>query len=540
MNDKNFPFQILGTSDDGMLCFLDRGGRFVQRQPTGLNKDFMQTLAPLAWWHEYYRHIRASEKTKDPVDWDMARDDILHISDRSFDFSNTKGLGAWRSPDGKICFHSGETKKIMGEHPKEWVFIRKANRNVGLGSKYTDKAVRQEILLTAQNLLFETWQDAVRLLGWATLAVFSGALPWRPAVLITGPSGGGKSELVRLIVKPLLGMFRIFASGSSTEPGIRQRTAVDALPVIVEESEADTPRERENRENVFKLMRQSTSDDTPEILKGGKDGTSQSYNLKSMFLFVGISPQVEKEADENRISFCNIKSAPKGGDPNWGKNRDTLERLMTEENMAGIRSLVWDKLPKIIETTNWFEKIIQDVTGLPARTARKEAPIIAVYILIWLGIDKPKKEEVVSIVKRFYDGYTYEKRDETAEMVERILDIPVPIFETREQHTIKEMLLMLKTGERLGDHDSQLDKDLNNKEKNLIRQALFHCGVAMATDKFKDGIGIAKNHDFIMRKLGVGRGYHKQLFRHDKCANQSYPITVNSIQRGYVILEGMV
>jgi hypothetical protein len=539
------PFQILGTSDDGQLCFLDRGNRFKQTPPRALNKSFLQVLAQIEWWRENYRHHSASDKTKDPVDWDKAIDDMLEISTREFDFSNTKGIGAWRSPDGEICYHNGNPAKITGEHPDNWVFIRKSTKDIGLSAGHTSLETRKEILNTVKSLAFETWQDGIRLLCWSTLAPFAGALPWRCSGLLTGKSGGGKSAVIDYVVRPIVGNSVLFASGGSTEAGIRQMTAVDAIPVILEEVEADTQRERENRDGLFKLMRQSTSDHTPAIYKGGKDGVGQSFNLKCMFLFVGISPEVEKEADENRLFFCNIKNTPEGGDKSWVGNRKALKRLMTKQNMDGIRALIWEKLPTIIDNIHKLESVIQDETKLGGRQATAEAPLLAAYITIWLGLDNPTTGQVKRIVKEFYDGFEIERRDETREMVEKLLDISVNINEEdiRGKYTIREMLITLNKNKKQGEFDSIMDADLSASEKNIFKKTLMQCGVALSTDKYKNCIGIAKNHPFIMddkRGLGLGKGYHKQIFRHSGCVDKGYPISVNGDQRAYVILEGVL
>ena len=76
------------------------------------------------------------------------------------------------------------------------------------------------------------------LAGWTALAPFCGALPWRPHILLTGPSPSGKTTIIQRMIMPLLGGMVMAVDCGSSEAGIRQRMGADALPVIYDNADS--------------------------------------------------------------------------------------------------------------------------------------------------------------------------------------------------------------------------------------------------------------------------------------------------------------
>jgi hypothetical protein len=535
---RDFASQVMGMGNDGNIYFLDRHGWLTKCSPRSITQGFLLTLKDLHFWNECF-------PKKENPNWPLAISMVIELANGEFDPEKIKGVGAWRSKDGSICFHNGNKNQIKGECTEDWFFTRKVKKYIGLDAAHTPLNIRKEISETVQALSFQNRQEAIRVLSWATLAPFAGALTWRPALLLTGGSGSGKTEVVKLVILPLASSLVKFISGSSSEAGIRQATAIDACPIIIEESESDTVFERENRNNQMKLMRQSTSDDAPSILKGGKDGDSQTFGLRGMFAFIGIDPSIAREADANRIATANVVKPPDGGDPNWPKNRDALKRLMVKENMDGIRALVWSNLSNIIRIMDLVISAIQKETGLSSRFATAEAPLIGVYIFVWLGIEKPTGRQLSDIVKDFYKDFKQEKVDEVAEFLDRILDQAVNIFETKEAFTFRQMLEMLNTDARLGDAEDceGMDLHLSGEDKTTIKKTLGHYGIALAnSDKkgYKNAVGIKGDNVNLMRKMQLTKGYHKVLVRHDSFANNNHSINVLGSVRAHYVFNNIL
>ena len=59
------------------------------------------------------------------------------------------------------------------------------------------------------------------LLGWLVLAPVCGALNWRPHIWLTGGAGTGKTTILKLFIRPLLGGVVQSATGGTTEAGLR-------------------------------------------------------------------------------------------------------------------------------------------------------------------------------------------------------------------------------------------------------------------------------------------------------------------------------
>jgi putative DNA primase/helicase len=336
----SMPFRVLGVDDYGRAYFIGRNERMYDFALTALTKTQMLSCGPLSWFE-------ASFPKKGGVEWESALDYMIHVASmRDFDPLVIRGRGAWSENDGSICYHDGIT--TIGKPSARRMYIKKSQRDIGLTCEPMDAPVRREIAKLNSLLTYESQMDSVRLLAWSTLAPFAGALPWRPALLLTGPSASGKSTLIDYIARGISGA-ETFSGGETTEPGVRQRLGNDSSAVIIEESEADTKRKKLNRENLFSMMRQSTSNDAPIAAKGTKDGKGMFFAMRSMFLFVAIDPTVEAVADDNRIFRVNIVKASVDQSQRYLKEyKPKLRKLMTRDNCRAIRALVWRELPNIL------------------------------------------------------------------------------------------------------------------------------------------------------------------------------------------------
>jgi len=522
----NQHFKILGTSDESRAYFIGLNERLVSCQLTSITKTYLMNLAPVDFWADQY-----AEKGR--IDWEQAIGAvILSASARDFDPLTIRGRGAWRESDGRICYHDG--KNITGEHDPEKLYIRRTCRDIGIKEQPAGKEVTTEIAETVAQMSFESPADAIRLMAWAALAPFAGALPWRPAGLITGASGSGKTTVIDLFVRPVASP-EIFSGGESSAPGVRQQIKHDAAAVVIEEAEADTRKKRDMREDLFSLMRQSTSDNAPAAAKGTQDQKGIKFALNSMFLFVSISPEVEHVADDNRIFRVNM-IMPRGP---WAPLRDRLKALITPQNCRQIRALTWGKLPEIIRLANDLVSVIQDEIGTDSRFSLAEGILLSAYSLIWLQLNL-KPEDLPGMVKDFYRDQNIENpRDQTEELIDRLLDQQIHIEKPqRENISIREILIAIHTGKMENEEgDPDFFSGLTGSDKSYLRNAAGRYGVAV----LKDGmIAIAKDHHEIMKITGLGRGYQRQLWRYENLRSRDKVVYMAGKARRCILINGIM
>lgn len=527
-DDKNLPYTILGIGDDGRAALIGRGDRLIQVPPTGISKSYLLAIAPEPYWQMEFGH-------KGKISWDAAIDYVLQSAmHKDFDASSVRGRGAWREKDGRICYHDGQ--ETFGEISPARLYVRRPRQDMGiLGSEASTEIAGRMADITTR-LSFETPLDHIRIMGWALLAPFAGALPWRPAALLTGESGSGKSTILDYVITPLARPLHV-SGGESTEAGVRQRISVDACGIVIDEAETDTDRKRRNREALFSLMRMSTSDDAPIVAKGTIDGKGQSFQMRSMFMFSAISPEVDAVADDNRIFRVNLV-APDSSE--WKPLFADIQETFTPENCAGIRARTWNRLNLIIETAKRFSALIQDLSGRDARYSLADGMLQAAYwIVLKDRADQSDKEFCDTTFDLYRAAPPEEKRDESAEMVERLLDERM-IVERPERGTltIREMCQAVLTGNLEAKRSGELYDDpaaLKSSDIEYLRFFIERLGLSV--ERSTGEICVAINHHEIMKILGVGRGYHRMIFRHLGIVDRSRVVWMAGRSRRCVVLK---
>ena len=535
---SGYPFKILGIGADNRAYFLDYENRLLSHELSSLTDKKLIELGGL----QYFKTNYAGIPKKD--DWLTEIDAIMHLSKKGdFNIDNIRGRGAWKTSNGKICYFDG--KQTRGKPNKEWTLIRKPQVKIGLSFPQASPGDRSEIMRLSKTFSFKTPTDAVRLLSWAVLAPFAGALPWRPAFLATGPSGSGKSTIIDKIIRPISKPLAVNGA-STTEAGIRQYNGNDSGGIIVDEAERRKKNDKERIENIFALMRASTTDDSPLTLKGSAGGSAMSFSMRSMFGFVAIDASVDDVADDNRIVRINFKKSDNFKE--YLKNIAMIDDLLTVENCNGIRAFTWDRLPDIIKLAKRLELIIQDVTKQDSRFAAGESILLAANFIVWENLpDGLPDEDLSEYVAGFYKGQKFnEKRDETTEMIERLLDETVLIGEKRETHSFRSILIEMKkfldeeAAIKTGEWENVPKKSgiIDYATFHLFKKSIEHFGVTV--HKKTRELFIAQNHNRIMRILEIGKGYHHQIERHDGVIDKQKTAVIDKATKRGTILKGFL
>lgn len=524
---SDMPFRILGVDDYGRAFFIGTNDRMWAFGLQSITKNHLLTLADLDFWRMYYGD-------RNHVYWEEAINFIIQSAGR-FDFNPfvIRGRGAWSEPDGRICYHDGE--KTIGEYSKDFIYIRKTKKDIGLDEKPANPEELQEIEELNRALTYETDMDAIRLLAWSTISPFAGALPWRPALLLTGHSGSGKTQILDLVSKPISNA-EVFTGGETTEPGVRQIIGNDSVAITIEEAEGKSKKQAINREALFSMMRASASNDAPKVAKGSKGGEGVAFAMRSMFMFMAIDPTVENVADENRIFRVNLVKADLKARQNYKQiYKPRLQQLLTHKKCRQIRSLVWRELPTILKRAGAFADVIEEISGKDSRFSLAEGLLQATYWHIWRNKRKMAVKDVSGSIEELYSSCPPDgNRDESEEMLDRILDQKILIEQPdREQITIREAIHAIRFKKFDVSNPEKIYDDLDMNVITHLRAMCGRNGVGMR----EDDLAIDMSSFAIMNMIEMPRGYHRVLQRNKDLLEKSAPVRLAGKTRRCVILK---
>ena len=303
-----------GTEDGQMLYyFYSRSTMSILKyKATALNKNNLLSIAPLDFWLQAFPN-------RDSSNFDsMAASDYLINFCNMLGFYNTdniRGRGAWQEKKG-VVYHTGnelifkEKRYKLGVLETEYTYEHRKNLNIPIEQPLTavEAAGLTKLL---QKLNWQTVADSRLLAGWLAIAPICGVLKWRPHLWITGPRGNGKSWVLENIIQEAIGHISVSVQGTAaTEPAVRQKLNSDALPVTIDEGEGNDERAAGRMQEIIGLARAASSEKSPAIAKGGKDGKAVDYFVRSCFLFVSINPQLINDSDKRRFCVLELKKLP--------------------------------------------------------------------------------------------------------------------------------------------------------------------------------------------------------------------------------------
>jgi hypothetical protein len=469
------------------------------------------------------------------ISWDKAIDEIIRISLRmDFNLDNIRGRGAWREKDGRVCYHDGV--ETIGEPDKKRLYMRKARVNIGLSNAPLELETRKIIKDLVFEMSFETKVDAVRALGWTTLAPFAGALKWRPSILVTGDSESGKTTLVDKVIKPL--SVCMWFNGDTTPAAIKGKTNKDSYPIFIDEAEGEEGKKKmgiDNRTELFKIMRISSSDDSPDTGKGTKDGGYRSSKMINMFGFNAIDPTIENVADENRIFRVNmVKSTNR---KNWKTLEKKIDTNLTEENCKSLRAFTWSRLKDIFKMADRITDLIMDINNKGYRSCYAEGLLCGAYIVVWSGNENPTDKKLKEFLDDFYKLQPPEEtRHDAEEIVNRLLDEVIEVIHEdrkREKITILEGLKRIHEGVIVSEDSDKVTHD----EIRETKLAIGRRGIRILES---GEIAICNRHHQIGQIINKGIGYNKLFKRHKGFVEASRSVTFPDKSRRCTIIKGII
>jgi hypothetical protein len=297
--------------------FLDTAGQLIsilrnEFSQSTINALFMGRHNFLAWMHPQW------SATKEVVGWkaNKVRETLMEACWRKGAWApteRTRGRGAWQMRDGRLIVHSGTRLWTSDGHLdlgeiEGHVYMTRPPLVEPWPVPLTDVAGPACVLWP----LLKTWNwerpelDPLLFMGWLGAAILGGAIEWRPVIFVTGDAGQGKSTLQRL-AKLVLGDMLVQAT-DATAASVYQRFKVDALPVAIDEMEAETDTRR--ADTMIKMARAAASGG--EIARGGDKGTPTEFKARSCFMFSSINVPPLENADRSRMALLFLRRLKEG------------------------------------------------------------------------------------------------------------------------------------------------------------------------------------------------------------------------------------
>jgi putative DNA primase/helicase len=315
--NDNRPFKFLGY-DSGIYYMISMGQLQVLALKAGeLSQNNLLQLASLDWWRREYPTFdpETGKYGKNP-EWQQAVDDIIQgcTTEGVYHPEAIKGRGFWR--DGDISVRHLGNKLININSGEEIPLLSTELKGIYQKSKSMDIpnseiATQEQINKFYQTIKAIYWTNKTSpmlLIGWAAIAPMCGLLNWRPHIWITGEHGSGKSDTVIEALSVAIGKTQmIHAKDSTTEAGMRQTLKSDAIPVLLDEMEPNSAKDRARIDRLISLARNASSDDEATTLKGSVSGDSVSYRVRSMFCYASINTHLPELADQSRTSVLSIE-----------------------------------------------------------------------------------------------------------------------------------------------------------------------------------------------------------------------------------------
>lgn len=472
---NNAWFRILGHDRDNIYVFQAEMRMVIARRQTDWGRNALLTLANMAWWQQNF-----PGGGKDGFDTGLAINALIrHAFEKGYyDPTRTRGRGAWQDR-GRFVVHFGS--KLLVDCAEcdvtdmESNFVYEQGRHLNMPSTTPMSGEDgAKIIKTAMAFHWTRPASAILLAGWVALAPLCGALRWRPHIWITGGTGSGKSSVLNYFVWPLMNGMEVYAQGNSTEAGIRQTLATDALPVLFEESEQNDERERLRMSAVLSLIRQSSTESAAKTLKGSQTGEAQGFMVRSMFCLASVMVGLRHQADIERIAILNLR--PKRAESkdqaskNWEVIKAAVDDLRADPELPGrlVRRSI-QLLPITVQNIEVFAKVASDKFGSQREGDQFGALLAGAWSLVKSTVATP--DQAKEMINR-YDWTEYLENSETEESAKALNTLLEQLIRTPKGDVSVYELIMRGAGhEGEGAYDgSQKDADAILRRHGMMIQ----------------------------------------------------------------------
>jgi hypothetical protein len=224
--------------------------------------------------------------------------------------SKTRGRGFWLSDEGEVLVNSTQLTDLNGNlynrRHGNYVYESSGSVDYYADTIESDEATGKAVFDMLTTFSFVNPEVAAhRVLGFIACAYLPGVLPWRPSVMLQGPSGLGKSSLSKN-VHLLLGSNRSqrFTASDTSVAGVASSIGSNAIAMCLDEMEAG------ERTSKILSYNRNVSEGINGV-KGSSSGKRVTHNGRTCFIFGGINPPKMEDADSNRLVFVKMSRSAK-------------------------------------------------------------------------------------------------------------------------------------------------------------------------------------------------------------------------------------
>jgi putative DNA primase/helicase len=349
------PYRVLGwsTSLDAIWVQTSEAG-IVGSVP--LSKAGLQRIAPIGYWENL-------APGRFGPDWDGAISKVRDAAEAlgAFTPDRIRGCGVWLDND-RVIWHLGNRIEVDGHQLhltelQDTAYTYAALPPLDINPEVpqlTDAEGTAILELFTKRMRWGNDGDGLLVAGHTVLGNVCAALDYRPGLQLTGGSGDGKSTTQNKSIAPLQAGLALRTSGG-TEAGIRQTMKMDALPVVIDESEQENARQREGHLHLLRL-----SFDGQQQVKGTPGGKSLTYTMRSMITLIGINAAVPNTADRNRLVVVRpCKLQPEA----WRQFQLQRDKLITIEAGQRLIRRTVSNLPALLANIKTFTAVLASQKG---------------------------------------------------------------------------------------------------------------------------------------------------------------------------------
>lgn len=320
----------LGTRNGSKFVYTSSHNKNICVLDSHSEAELLKLMPLIEYWQFNY------PKAKGGADWQLARANLMEqcLQKGIFQEERIRGSGVWLD-QGRIVIHLGDRLLVDG-HMTDISFFKSFYHyeldvhfsNISKKPLSVDECAHLRNVVTTFN--YAQVHQMIFLGGWIALAPICGALSWRPHIWLSGEAGSGKTTVKDFIDQILeWGFKRVSVTGGTTEAGIRQRLRASALPVIFDEFEPEGKKNIERVLDTLDLMRQASSRQKGEILKGTQDQRGAAYQVSFMALVSSIKTSLLTEADRSRFTIIELDHG-KGSPEQWLEVQAAMAKIDTE------------------------------------------------------------------------------------------------------------------------------------------------------------------------------------------------------------------
>lgn len=351
-------FRAIGFYERTFYFLSGRTSSVIPITSSELRQNQLLTLAPLSYWQHAFAN------GKNGPNWTEAADHLIQLCQEAgpYDAARVRGRGVWLD-EGRVVVHNGDTVTVGGKtipvdsFDSRFIYERRPSINIRTVAPLTVDAAKNTVDIFYL-LNWDKPQTAYLAAGWCAISSICGSLEWRPHTYLTGQAGSGKSWTLQHIIKPLLGSGALFRLGKSTEAGIRQDLANDAIPIVIDEFESDEKEQAGQLQQVLTLMRQASSEGDI-IVKGSTNGKPVKYKVSSAFMLSSIGVSVQHHADESRVTTLSlVTDNSDAGRLRFQRLQKKVDETLTEEYCAAFRARMVAMLPTIKQNAKTLARAV--------------------------------------------------------------------------------------------------------------------------------------------------------------------------------------